>query len=410
MENKETVELLAQIKNQMEEAIMKKGFASKEELSAIDAKLKAFEGLDVKALSSVMDVLVKQGADITAMKEKGNKSNEDYSVRSQVIAYHEKNREAISKVKAGDKNVSLPTMEIKAAPTSPMVPSSFLNSSAYLPVPEINTSLNDLRRVQPTFWDFLPKGSTSQAAYVWVNKTDANGSPNFIGAGVAKPGVSFELTTETSVAKKIAASLKCATELLDDIDGMVSFIEGELSYKLKNVLNTTLMTGTSSSTVPAGIQTFSQAFDLTGVQTSDPDEYDCIVAAVTQVKTNYIDTPLTVFVNPQDFANLLLAKQTKNRNIAVVYNGGAMIIAGAMVVQDNNIAAGYVQVAALDLLKTLIYKGFTVSFGWENSDFTLNLVTAIAEMRLHSFHSVNDEQAFIYDAFADIKTAIDSGS
>ncbi|MEY4931157.1 MAG: hypothetical protein RI909_1881, partial [Bacteroidota bacterium] len=46
----------------------------------------------------------------------------------------------------------------------------------------------------------------------------------------------------------------------------------------------------------------------------------------------------------------------------------------------------------------------------ENDDFTKNLVTAVAEMRLHSFHSANDEEAFVYDSFADIKSAIDSGS
>jgi len=409
METKETEELLGKIKSQMEEVIMKKGYASKDELSAIDAKIKAFEGLDVKALSSVFDVIQKQGAEITAMKEHGSDNGKFKTLREQVAEYQTKHKEVIQKIKAGNKS-DLPAFEFKGAPTTPMVPSSALNGSAYLPVPQIDTTLNDLRRVQPTFWDYIPKGRTSQAAYVWVNKTDANGSPNFIGAGEAKPRISFELNTEISVAKKVAASLKIATELLDDIDGMTSFIEGELSYTVKAALNTALMTGTLSSTVPAGIQTFSQAFDLTGIATSDPDEYDAIVAAVTQVRTNFIDGALTVFVNPQDFANLLLAKQTKNRNIAVVYNGGAMIIAGALVVQDNNITAGNVQVAALDLLKTLIYKDFTVTFGWENDDFTKNLVTAVAEIRLHSFHSVNNEQAFVYDSFADIKSAIDSGS
>ncbi len=408
METKETEELLGKIKSQMEEVIMKKGYASKDELAAIDAKIKAFEGLDVKALSSVFDVIQKQGAEITAIKEHGTETGPK-SLRDQVAEYQTKHKEVIQKIKAGNKQ-ELPAFEFKGAPTTPMVPSSALNGSAYLPVPQIDTTLNDLRRVQPTFWDYIPKGRTSQAAYVWVNKTDPNGSPNFIGAGVAKPRISFELNTEISVAKKVAASLKIATELLDDIDGMTSFIEGELSYTVKAALNTALMTGTLSSTVPAGIQTFSQSFDLTGINTSDPDEYDSIVAAVTQVRTNFIDGALTVFVNPQDFANLLLAKQTKNRNIAVVYNGGAMIIAGALVVQDNNITAGNVQVAALDLLKTLIYKDFTVTFGWENDDFTKNLVTAVAEIRLHSFHSTNDEQAFVYDSFADIKSAIDSGS
>lgn len=401
----EIQEVLATIKSQTEELLNKKGFISKDEF---ESKFNQLQEAEQKNQEKLLTVLQKQGADIAAMKEQGQ-NVEGQSLRKQVENYVTTNKESVKKIKAGHK-VELPAFEYKGVPTSPMVPSSFLNSSAYLPVPEINTSLNDLRRVMPTFWDLLPKGRTSQAAYVWVNKTDANGSPAFIGPGVAKPRVSFELTTEISNAKKIAASLKTATELLEDIDGMTSFIEGELSYTVKNIVNTTLMTGTLSSTVPAGVQTFSKSFDLTGINVSDPDLYDAIFAGVTQVRTNYIENPVTVFVNPQDFANLMLAKNTKNRNIAVVYNGGAMYINGALVVQDNNISAGNVQFACLDLLKTLIYKDFTISFGWENDDFTKNLITAVGEIRLHSFHSANDEEGFVYDSFSDIITAIDSGS
>jgi len=321
----EAKEILDQIKGQTEEMITKKGFVTKAEYDTlIETKMNEVKGMNEKAKAELMDILVKQGAEITAMKDRGVEPV-DYSVRAQVKSYHEKHKDLIAKVKSGQK-VELPAFELKGAPTSPMVPSSALNSSAYFPVPEINTQLNDLRRVQPTFWDFLPKGRTAQAAYVWVNKTDANGSPAFIGAGVAKPGVSFELTSEISNAKKIAASLKIATELLDDIDGMTSFIEGELSYTLKKVLNTTLMTGTSSSTVPAGIQTFSDAFTLSGVSTSDPDEYDCIVAATTQVRTAYIDSPLTVFINPQDFAKLKITFNKPAHRIPYSY----LVFTGSM--------------------------------------------------------------------------------
>ena len=83
-------------------------------------------------------------------------------------------------------------------------------------------------------------------------------------------------------------------------------------------------------------------------------------------------------------------------------------VGGAVVVEDNNIPIGYVQAAILDLFKVLVYQDFTIKWGWEDDDFTKNLITVIGEMRIHSFHSENNAGAFIYDTFANIKTAIEA--
>ena len=79
---------------------------------------------------------------------------------------------------------------------------------------------------------------------------------------------------------------------------------------------------------------------------------------------------------------------------------------GALIVEDNNIPVGYFQMAILDYYRILIYKDFALTWGWENDDFTKNLVTAVAEMRIHQFFSENHTGAFIYDSFANVKTAI----
>ena len=83
-------------------------------------------------------------------------------------------------------------------------------------------------------------------------------------------------------------------------------------------------------------------------------------------------------------------------------------ISGATIVEDYNVAIGYVQVAMLDYYKIKIYKDYAVSMGWENDDFTKNLITFIGEMRLHQYFSENYTGAFIYDSFADIIAAIDA--
>lgn len=387
--------------------------------SALEPYLK-LKDLSIEKVAELMDeksgvraILVKQGEEITAMKGSiTNKDNGDWSIRGQVAAWQEKNKEIIAAVRNGQsKAIPEFVLDAKRAVASPMTSANSLTggaSFALLPVPQFEGGIHDIRRIQPTFWDYLVKGRTSSAAYTWVNKQNAQGGAGFIGQGVLKPNSSFELVPEISNAKKIAVSEKVSTELLDDIDGMTSYITNELSYLLKSKVNTTLMTGTLSTTVPAGIQTVSVAFSQTGLATANPTVQDCIRAAVTQLRMRYITEPITVFISPVDSANMDMQKaSTAGTYILPPFaTADGKTIAGATIVEDNNVAVGFMQVAALSLFKVLIYKDFAITWGWENDDFTKNLVTVLAEMRLHSFHSNNDAQAFIYDSFANVKALI----
>lgn len=388
---------------------------SKEEIAAIvDAKVKAWEGLDVgqvKALldadKGVMKILLAQGEAITAMKGQIQSQPVDSSVRAQVVAWHTKNKELIQKIKSGERNISLPNLEVKAA-NSPMTPANTISDTISIAagsVIRMGGEVFDLRRVAPTFWDYLTKGRTGLETLPWVNKKvpAGSGAAAFVGPGIAKPGTSFTLEVEKSIAKKVAVSMKIATELLDDIDGMTSYIQTELAYQLKIAVNTALMTGTESSTVPAGVQTFSLGFTTSGLSTVNPNNWDCCRAVVAQIHKAFINSPIVIFMNPIDTANMDMEKAISQGT----YMGlNVRQVPGATIVEDYNIPVGFVQAIALDCFKNLIYKDFSMQFGWENADFTLNLVTAIAEMRLHSYHSENDAAGFVYDDLADIKSQI----
>lgn len=368
----------------------------KKELKTLKDAIAALKP-DTELLNNLKEEVKKTNEAIEGMKEQSKKVNTD-GIKAQVTAWVKKNKALLDNIKSGTK-CDLPAMELKL--NSPMLPSNTYNGSAYLPIPEFAPGATEIVRVQPTFWDYIKKGRTGSAVYVWVNKKNPEGAAAFIGPGVAKPGISFEIATEISNAKKVAASEKVATELLEDIDGMVSWVEMELRYQLMAKVNTTLMTGVSSATVPAGIQTISVPYSLTTVLTTNPNTWDAIRAAVAQLRSGNLQGPVTAFLNPIDYANMVLTK--------AISQGQYMNNppeTGAVIVEDNNIPVGFVQIALLDYYKILIYKDFQITFGWENDDFTKNLVTAVAEMRIHQFFSENHTGAFIYDELADIQAAI----
>jgi hypothetical protein len=260
----------------------------------------------------------------------------------------------------------------------------------------------------PTFWDYLNKAKTNLENLPWVNKKVPadSGAAAFIGPGVAKPGVSFTLEVENSTAKKVAVSLKTVTELMDDVDGFASFIQDELKYQLDIKTNSTLMTGVGSSTVPAGVQTFSLPFSTSGLSTVNPNNWDAARAVIAQIRVAFINGPVVIFMNPIDTANMDMEKAI---SMGTYMGLNARPIPGGVIVEDNSIPVGYIQAIAIDALKLKIYKDFVLKFGWENDDFTKNLITAIAERRIHFYHSDNDAAAFVYDDLADIKSQIAAG-
>lgn len=407
--------LLGKIKSQTEEMLSKKGFQTKAELdAAVVEKMKAFEGLDAAKLkglfdekTGVMAIIQSQGEEITRLKAKNAEQTEDLSIRAQVKSWFTKNAEAIKKIKSGTK-ADLEPMEIKAA-DSPMTPTTVFTNTVTLGAGALirqGSPVIDLLRIQPTLWDLISKGSTNLETYTWVNKKvpAASGAADFLAPGGAKPKVSFTLETEKSNAKKVAVSMKVATELLEDVDGMTSYIESELQYQLKAHVNSILMgAAAASSTDPAGIRNYAAAYTLTGIQTQNPNNWDVARALIAQIRASYIDGPIMVVMHPVDVANMEMSKAISQGQ----YMGlNLRPIPGGFLIEDYNIAAGSVLAFAVDALKTLIYKPFRVAYGWENDDFTKNLVTIIAETRFHQFHSDNHAAAFVYDTIANVKTAI----
>jgi hypothetical protein len=406
------------------------GRASKEDVDAIAKQLifltkgKNDKGEDIDApfpivelramadpKSGVMQKMIDMGEKIQKLETSIQSSGKDMSVRAQVAAWQEKNKAQLLKVMAGESK-DVPQFELDLRVASPMLVSTVNSgSSPYIGRTEIESGINPILRYDTTFWDYLRKGRTGAATYVWVNQTNPLGAAAFIGPGVAKPGISFELVAENSVAKKIADSAKAGTELLQDIDGMTSFIMDELRVQVMQKVNEQLMTGAVSSTNVAGIQSLSQNFAFyTGAQTNfngaaaalkttNPTKMDDIRAVIAALRSGKIKGRIVVFVNPVEMANMDMSKATDSGVYLIppFVTSDGRTIAGAAVVEDNNVPTGYIQAAFIDYYRILIYKDFAVTWGWENDDFT---------MRLHQMFNTKYTGAFLYDTFDNINAAI----
>jgi HK97 family phage major capsid protein len=332
------------------------------------------------------------------------------TLRGQIEDWAKENKVAIDAIRAG-KKVDLEPMilDIRVA-NSPMLPANTYVAGSVLPVPYYEPGINDIVRPQPTFWDYLTKGKTSQPAYGWINKTNVQGAAAFIGPGVLKPGISFQLDTQISTYKKIAVTSKVAQELLWDFDGMETLIKDELRYQILIELNTKLISNPGSTTEPTGIRDLSVAFTQTGLETTNPTYSDAIRAVVAQMRNGNLTGAITIFINPIDAANMDMAKATTSGVYLLppFVTASGRVIAGATIVEDASIPVGFFQAAFLQYYRILIYKPLMMTWGWENDDFTRNLVTYLAEMALHQFFNEQYTGAFVYDSFDNVLAMIDA--
>jgi len=400
-----------------------KGYLTPEQFQAkLDEQkenlLKGFQK-DTIGEKSVEEILRAQGDMITEIKnaQKQQPSAEAMTIAKQIKSYIDANKDKFEAFKRGDTKAFGITIgkngeteagiEVKAAAT--MTVAGSLNGSAFVPAPEVVPGVVDLARNRPFIESYSATSGTSSPRVIWVEKYNPQGNADFIAEGGVKPLISIEFRTNESYAKKVADKIKVSTEMLDDVDFIAAEIDNELRYQVDIAVDEALLSGsgdgTSSATDLKGLTEYAGGYALSTIATTDPNNYDAIRAAIAQIVSMNFN-PTHVFINPIDGANMDLVKDKNGRPLAMEYKDGNGNIYRLQPIETNQMPVGDILVGDMSRFKVRNYKSFAIYMGWVNDDFEKNLVTIIGERRLHCYVASNDTGAFIYDTFANIKTAI----
>lgn len=383
----------------------------------------------LQQFSETVESVKQQAIELQKIKDNGVKADSSLklSIKAQLEAYIKANPDAWEAFKSREQ-LSFGTMKVtekgeggktksdhsaaielkfynKAAAT--MTVGASTGGSAFMPTIEMVPGLVPIARNQPFLEDYANTSATSSSRIVWVEKNNPQGQAAMTPEGTLKPLISFEIKTNESYAKKVTDKIKVSTEMLDDIDFIAGEIENELKYQVDIKVDNQLLSGDGTGANLKGLTTYVGGYVLTTVKTTGtPNDADAIRAAITQpislnFRTNY------AFVNPIDAANMDLTKNNQGSYIIPPFQSASgLVIAGVPVVETNQMPIGYLLVGDMTKFVVRNYKAFAIQYGWVNDDFELNLVTIIGERRLHCYVADNNTGAFVYDTFANIKTAI----
>ena len=105
--------------------------------------------------------------------------------------------------------------------------------------------------------------------------------------------------------------------------------------------------------------------------------------------------PTHVVLNPEDVAKIELTKTSTGEYTYPAFWDANMRVAGLVVVSSNNITAGTMIVGDFTKFNIKFREDMNMSVGYENDDFTRNMVTILCEARLVSYVKGNDVNAFV---------------
>lgn len=371
---------------------------------------------DVEKLNDTLNKIIKEqeafGLRMKAITEKPN-NDTSKSFKETIYKFVEDNSEAIVKAfKSGgtvEMDVTKAVGIVEVASATLPSPAPALQGVQVAPPSRANLRSAVINSMVTT----IP---TSQASYAYTETLPKEGGFDFVAEKGTKPQIDMKFETRYASPVKVAAWMKLTEEAVTDIPQLQAiaydFLRKQHDLKReKGILN-----GDGVSPNPKGATTYGRLFSAGVLATSvvNPNFMDVVNACITDIYTthNFTDEmpymANIVLVNPNDFFINLVSAKTLNGDplypTASLFN--QVNIGGVTIMPHEDITAGKIFVADLSKYNTTNYVGYNVKIGWVNDDFIKNQFVILGESRFHAFVKKLDEQAFIYDDIATIKTAI----
>lgn len=413
--------------------------ASKEEINAVVTKavaeaIKGFKELDVEKLSALLDkdkgviaVLQKQGTDITQLRLTqggGDKASWKNNIRKAIeenSQSEEMKRAVRSKSGAAylfgsdeyeEKAVGNITTGSVATDTGGNAILDLINAD----------DLKTMNLQQPFIEQFATVTRTSKPVYTYADYIPKEGDVAFLAESAAKSQLDLKLQVRTVSPKKAAGYEVMSTEAIQDIPRLQSEATMHVLKKYLLKRQNGILFGDGLNDTPLGVTAQASAFDYTKVdpnadpanKVSDPNLYDCIIAAATQIfnSFNYTDEneyyPNVAFMNPTDLYALKLKKNEFGMYLFPQFqmNQGNNEIDNLKLVAKRQIPAGKLLIGDFTMLRIINYIDYSVKMGWINDQFIKNLFTMVGEGRFYTVIRNLDKLAFIYDDISDIRQSI----
>jgi HK97 family phage major capsid protein len=248
-----------------------------------------------------------------------------------------------------------------------------------------------------TIRGLLAQGNMDGQSIEYLKEHSWTNGAGMVAEGAAKPQSDFRLELATATAKVIAHHMKASRQVLSDVAAVRSMIDSRLRYGLDLKEEDQLLNGDGTGQNLLGIVPQATAY-VTPLVGADTQSIDKIRLMMLQAALALLPAD-GIALNPADWAWIELLKDSQGRyiignpqgNIGASLWGLPVVPSMAMTVDKVLVGAFKTGAQIFDRWET------TIEAGYENDDFTKNLVTILGEKRLAL--ATYRPGAFIYGDF-----------
>ena len=391
---------LTEVKSKVETATS----ASAEEVKALNLKI---EGLttqleDAKSAGATLEYVEKMQLQLDKLDMKlqkktiqnGTAASLDSELKSMFSEKSFSDQIELLKKSSGN-NVNL---DVKAATSITL--GSYAGTAL---TTEIDRSIVGPQTNMPFFRDIVNVAPIRGNKVTWINKSAVSNGAGMTAEGAAKTQVSWTYSEDSADVKKITAFVKVSKEALDDLDFLRSEINTDLRQEIELKLDEQIAEGTGVGQNLKGILTYAPTFAVAGTSLAaavdGANRLDVLRSAVALIRkakfrANYIA------INPVDAALMDMEKGNDNHYILPPFvTADGTRVAGTTVIESFSIDEGSFLVGDFTKSNLRIREEININLGYENDDFTKNMVTILAEMRAVHYIKLHHVPAFVKGTF-----------
>lgn len=376
---------------------MKNETVSKAELIEVLSKVKALEtqGEDVSQMKSDMEQVTLR---VLGLETKGETDNVPESLGTLL-------KEKSEELKAmKEKSGASVQITLKAAGTMALT----TNTTGQIPQAEREQGITRVVRRNPFILELVNVGTIMSNVWEWVEQKNPDGGAGMTAEAALKSQADFDLVVASANVKKVTAYIKVTKEMLDDVALMRSEIDQELTELINLKIDEQLLNGTGLTVNLVGINTNATAWaaGAFALAIPTPNVFDVLRTAVNQVRVNLFE-PTYIVMHPTDVTKMDLAKGSDGHYVLPPFasNDGTQV-SGIRVVANTGVAIDNFLVGDFSKSGVRFKEGLTINVGYENDDFTKNLVTILAEARLVQRVKSNHYAAFVKGVISTSITAL----
>jgi HK97 family phage major capsid protein len=250
--------------------------------------------------------------------------------------------------------------------------------------------------------DLITPGTTNSNSIEYVYEYAYSDASDITSEGAEYKQGDFDLKLGTATVRKITAYVIVSEEMLDDVEGLSSYISTRLPSKLKVKEDYQLLYGNGQSTNLSGLTHNATAYS-DNLADSDITRIDVLVDACRQVRVAAGEYKATaILIHPTDAALIKLAKDDNGNYIHpwIFMPNGQIVLDGVPVIVTTAITAGQFLVGDFKLgAQVFDRKQMTLEMTNQNEDnFVKGMVTVRIAERITI--AVYRSTAFVYGTFS----------